>query len=102
MSAQDTDLKLLANFFSGYFHEDWMCKAADSAEVIHLYLQTAKTHEVAMLREAIVHFVSQVGSDAELEKKLFSELGCYYQPSVNGQSAREWLVNIVALLLREP
>jgi len=101
MSAQDTERKLLANFFSGYFHEDWMCDADDTAEVIASYLRTAKAHEVAMIHEAIVRYADQVGGD-DLEEKLFSELGCYYRPSVDGKSAREWLLSIVAQLQGQP
>ena len=45
-----------------------MCDADDTAEVIASYLQTAKAHEVAMLREAIVsYYADRVGAD-DLER----------------------------------
>lgn len=90
--------QLLKSFFSGYFHEDWMGDAASAAEVVNLYRLAAKPEEIANLSEAIVLYIERVGSEMELEKKLFSELGCYYRPSADGLSSRGWLTNISDLL----
>lgn len=99
MNTQENELQLLVNFFRCYFHQDWMCDAASPAEVVTSYLQTAMPHEVAALRDAILHYAECMGGDTKLdEASLFSELGCNYLPSADGLTAREWLLNIAALL----
>ena len=98
MRAYENDLELLTNFFSGYFHEDWDCDASSPAEVAASYIRTASPQDVRLLHEAIIHYVECIREDADLEKKLFSELGCYYLPSGDRLSARNWLLSIADLL----
>ena len=102
MNVKEDDMKLMVNFFSSYFHQDWVYEAKSPADVVTSYLRTAKANEVVRLRDAIVRFARREGTDAELEKKLFSELGCYYSPSADGQSAREWLLGLDALFTPTP
>jgi hypothetical protein len=40
--------------------------------------------------------------DRDLEKVLFTQLGCYYQPSGDGLSARVWLQRLAAQLIATP
>lgn len=98
MSTEDTELKRLSDFFRAHFHQDWMCDDATPADVVARYLQAATTQEISALREAIVRYVESQGDDLELEKKLFFELGCFYLPSADGLSVREWLLNVASLL----
>ena len=88
----------LTNFFSSYFHEDWMCEAETTTQMVQIYLSTALPAEVAQLREAIMAYAENEPDDEILEKKLFSELGCYYLPNTDGLTAKDWLMSVVGLL----
>lgn len=91
----------LKDFFAAYFHEDWREEAKDAAGVLALYLaQNIDEDARRSLAHSIEAFAARHGSDAALEQALFSELGCYYMPSAEHRSAREWLAEIVTRLTR--
>lgn len=94
-----SELEELKNFFAGYFHEDWPEEAEDAAGVLELYM-SQNVDEAAhhRLAKGIQAFIACHTDDAELERALFSELGCYYMPSTEHQSTREWLEQIAAKL----
>jgi hypothetical protein len=94
-------LLLLRNFFSGYFHEDWLCEDESYEAVVVRYTRTAKPSDVLLLSQAIREYSNEFPSDLELEKKLFTDLGCYFCPSALGISAKAWLEGIADQLLRE-
>jgi hypothetical protein len=98
MNSQDYDHAALANFFSSYFHEDWPCEAETPTQVVQAYLGTASPSDAARLRAAIIGFLARERDNAALEKKLMPELGCYYLPSADGLSARDWLLSVADLL----
>lgn len=89
----------IKNFFSSYFHEDWPLEAQETAQIISLYLaQGGSAKELHGQAEQLMHFIDMYKNDEELERALFSELGCYYQPSADNISARLWLQAIVSSL----
>ena len=98
MTMDSHEFEMLTNFFGGYFHQDWACDSTDPSEVVATYLETANAEEAVVLSRAIIEYAKSFDSDAELEKKLFSELGCYYRPTADGQSARGWLREIASQL----
>jgi len=98
MSAQDYDREALENFFSAYFHEDWPCEAPTPVGVVENYLRSAKATEVARLRSAILRYAEKESDNAALERKLLTELGCYYRPSADGHTAKNWLHDLAALM----
>jgi len=89
---------LLKNFFSGYFHEDWPCEAESTDAVARLYIASAQSTESLSLATAILKYSDRFETDEALEENLFSELGCYYRPSLEGLSAKAWLERIANLL----
>ena len=98
MNSQNYDHAALTNFFSAYFHEDWPCEAETPTEVVQAYLGTASQSDAARLRTAIIGFVEHERDNTALEKKLMPELGCYYLPSADGLTARDWLLSVADLL----
>ena len=86
---------LLTEFFSTYFHEDFLLDADNPDAVIARYSNITNAEERRALSSAIQNFSAKVSSDEELEDKLFREYGCYYRPSGEGVSARKWLKKIV-------
>ena len=85
----------IKNLFSGYFHEDWEVDAHEPSEVIANFLaEGCSAEELDGLSSNIRVFVGQYDNDADLEDALFRELGCYYQPSADGVSAKTWLEHV--------
>jgi hypothetical protein len=80
------------NFFSAYFHEDWAEEAGTPEAVITGYLAEGWSfEEMRQLAIEIESLGELYIEDADLEEALFSELGCYYQPSADGVAAHTWL-----------
>jgi hypothetical protein len=89
----------LAHFLGAYFHEDWPEEADDPVGVVERYLLDHESpSERRMLADDIERFVKSIEDDASLAEALFKELLCYYDPSADNQTAREWLTDIVTLL----
>jgi CdiI immunity protein len=90
----EADLSLLRKFFSTYFNEDWDCDSENSEGIVRRFIAVATPEERTVLAEAIVKYAAGFGSDKELEKHLFRELGCYSMPSGVGISCKAWLEHI--------
>lgn len=96
------DREVLYQFFAGYFHQDWDLDTETSAAVVALYMHDSTIDEIDCLKGAILRLVDCDWDNAELEKRLLRDLGCFYVASGAGQSAREWLQGIVAILSAKP
>jgi hypothetical protein len=90
--------EILKNFFGGYFHQDWFYDAESTDAVVIEYVKDSKDEEVRALAEAIRNYSADFRSDAEIENKVYSEMGCYYVPSGDGLSAKMWLEGIASRL----
>ena len=89
----------LKDFFSAYFHEDWVLEAENPDQVVSNYLAFGwNAKELKELASQMARFTESISDDAALEQALFSELGCYYIPSVDKVSARAWLQHIASEL----
>lgn len=91
--------ELLKQFFGVYFHEDWNVEAKDPKEIVAMYVADITEDHRRTVGRAILEYTDHVADDAELEEKLFSELGCYYAPGADGLTARDWLKMVAAQLL---
>ncbi len=89
------------NFFSAYFHQDFLYDAGTTDAVVAEYARSATARDVRSVAEAILDYSKRFYSDQELEQALFKELGCYYRPSATGLSARAWLEGVANQLLKE-
>lgn len=87
----------LRDFFSAYFHEDWVLEAKDPDHVVSSYLAVGwSAKELNELASQMLRFAESISDDAALEQALFTELGCYYAPSADKVSARVWLQHIAS------
>lgn len=95
------ELDVLRSFFGAYFHQDWTLDASDPDHIVKMFLDDAARsyEELVLLARLIVAIASRAVDDAALERALFAELQCYYLPSADGLSAREWLRHVSSLLL---
>ena len=62
------------------------------------FAASATPAQRSLLADAIINYAAAFPSDAVLEERLFSELGCYYMPSGVGLSCKEWLAQIAEKL----
>ena len=89
------DFEAARSFFSAYFHEDWVEDADDPLDVVVNYLaERWPASELQVLSAQLQAFAAQYQDDGTLEEALFSRLGCYYQPSADGKSARSWIAEV--------
>lgn len=91
----------LKSFFSGYFHEDWEADSSEPDDVISEFLRSKPgSSEIDRIVDQIDLYLSSGRADAATERGLFEEFGCYYLPSADGISVRNWLKHVAALLKR--
>lgn len=89
------------NFFGGYFNEDYDMDAPDEDAVIQSYLRDHNTKEIRNLIEDIGEYMGVHPDDAELQELLLRDLGCYYNTTSDGLTARQWMTHVVDLLRQE-
>lgn len=94
------DFAELKSFFSGYFHEDWEMDASEPDEVVSQFLSSEPgPNEIDRIIDQIGRYLASRKDDAAAEGDLLEVLGCYYLPSADGMSARNWLSHVADLLL---
>jgi hypothetical protein len=97
----DDRMERLISFFAGYFHESFLYEVGSAEAVIDTYLREGyPAREVEGLAMDVVEYADACPDDAELSERLFDELGCYYDPTAGGRSAREWMYGVASRLLR--
>lgn len=90
----------LRDFCSAYFHEDWILEAEAPDQIVSSFLAGGwSAGDLRELAGQMLRFADAYSDDTALEQALFSELGCYYRPSVDKISAREWLQHVASILL---
>jgi hypothetical protein len=100
--SQNKDHELLAQFFGGYFHQDWDLDSETPADVVALYMRDSTPEEVDHLEAAISRLIDGDFENSELEESLFRDYTCLYLPRGAGQTAREFLQNILSSLSAKP
>jgi CdiI immunity protein len=89
------DFKELKSFLAGYFHEDWDLEVSEPDDVIFNYINSGVGGEVIKaVVSQIEKYVNQSADDADAERGLLMQLGCYYLPSADGLETRSWLAHV--------
>ena len=80
----------LRDFFSAYFHEDWVLEAKDPDHVVSSYLAVGwSAKELNELASQMLRFAESISDDAALEQALFTDRRSHPMSSVGGaQTAR--------------
>src|SRR5689334_811378 len=90
MSTRD---QRLAQFFGGYFHQDWDVEGASSwCDVIEHYVSSVPRDHVIAIRDDLWDWLSESTTGQNLP----AEFGCDYNPRVDGLTEREWVSHLVA------
>lgn len=89
----------LAQFFGGYFHQDWDLDASSSAEVVQSFIQENHHNQTVMeLSSALSELLREVVSESDLRAYVLNDLGSYHDPLDEGGSVRSWLTAIQSQL----
>jgi hypothetical protein len=91
------DIEFLRDFFSAYFHEDWMMESENPIEIVEIYCSTVSFEHRIKLANGIKNYADSFDESGN-EIKLFEELGCYYDPKTDGLSKKEWLLSVANIL----
>jgi len=92
------DFERLGQFFGAYFHEDWDTEAPDWAGLVkHFVEDHPETKSIAELAQLVDDYADN-RDDETLDDLVLDELGCYYCPSSEGITMRDWLHRVSDLL----
>lgn len=97
-----SNFRQLKHFCGTEFHQDWLDEATDWSEVVRRYM--ARYREADRFKNVaneIRTLVAQPTSDDEIDRILFAELGCYYEPRRDHKATRAWLTEVAAILEHE-
>lgn len=83
----------LEQFLSGYFHQDWTLDHATERSAMEEFLTQAPEAKKAAVANQIKQLLAATRSEAALGRRLL-ELGCYYDPTGEGSTVREWLETV--------
>ncbi|MCW6052483.1 contact-dependent growth inhibition system immunity protein [Microcoleus sp. A2-C5] len=84
----------LTQFFSSYFHQDWPLEAETPSDVVKNYLSSEPPESIEATSEELSKLLEMPISEPDLETFMLDELGCYYDPNSENQTAREWLESV--------
>jgi phenylalanyl-tRNA synthetase beta subunit len=84
----------LTQFFSSYFHQDWPLEAETASEVVNNYLSSEPPESIEATFQELSKLLEMPIAEPDLETFILDELGCYYDPNSENQTAREWLESV--------
>ena len=89
----------LTQFFGGYFHQDWDLEAAEWQGLVRNFCDAACHEQIAVVYSELGKLLAEAQDERDLSVVLFSQLGCAYDPTVDGISLRDWIEEIQRQLL---
>ena len=94
------EFKNLVQFFSGYFHQDWVYEATSPNEIVRLFKDSEPKEFVDEVIFEINKLLEERLNEEQLHKLLLDEFGCYYDPHLDRLKTSEWLMNVHSILLK--
>lgn len=91
----------VANFLSGYFHEDWPIEAESDTDVVRLFIGSGVDRVKAQQLADQLDVIASSHDAAIGNEWLLADYGCYYDPAVDGLKASEWVRHIATLIRKE-
>lgn len=83
----------LENFFSGYFHQDWMMEH-DTTDAVVDYYRQSDAAAVPATREQLERLLASAADESALAQEA-QGLGCEYAPDADGLTWRQWLEGVL-------
>ncbi len=90
----------LEQFFGAYFHQDCLDFDGTAEMVLKRYASEASRGVMGRTLEELDQLLSLGLSDAELDRAMYEDLGCYYNPEPDGMSMTEWLQWVRTMLIK--
>lgn len=87
----------LYQFFSGYFHQDWIDEFESPEIALDTYLNSEKQETKELARIELDTIIKSNLEEEELSN-LLEDLGCFYDPRVDEVLTINWLRSIYAKL----
>ena len=84
-------LPQLFQFFAGTFNQDWYCDGENAEELIHFFLKNNPSSWVREVVYALKLLLEMNFSDQQLDDIVAQDLGCSYDPALDGMSYTEWV-----------
>ncbi len=84
----------LTQFFSSYFHQDWPLEAETPSDVVNNYRSSEPPASIEAASQELSKLLKMPIAPADLEAFILDELGCYYDPTSDNQTVREWLESV--------
>ena len=84
----------LTQFFSCYFHQDWPLEAETASDVVNNYRSSEPPESIEAASQELSKLLEMPIAPADLETFILDELGCYYDPTSENQTVREWLESV--------
>lgn len=81
----------LEQFFGAYFHEDCLDFDGTAEMAVKRYARDASREVMSRTLQELDQLLSLGLPEAELDRVMFNDLGCYYNPEPDGMSMIEWL-----------
>jgi phenylalanyl-tRNA synthetase beta subunit len=81
----------LTQFFSSYFHQDWLLEDSNASEVVENYRNSESPESIEAALVELNKLLEMPIALADLETFILDKLGCYYDASSENQTVREWL-----------
>ena len=88
-----SDYPTLQNFFSAYFHQDWMLEHDSAEAVVDAWREGEDDEYIARARDELDRLLSRDFDDAALGAAVRG-LGSEYDPTRNGTGWGDWLAGI--------
>jgi hypothetical protein len=93
------ELPQLAQFFGGWFHQDWTDEGSDlPGDVVRRYAREETPRTVRSTMEEIDRLLASRLPPAQMRRLMVDELGCAYDPTLEGKTFRAWLREVRKLL----
>ncbi|MGH2389188.1 MAG: contact-dependent growth inhibition system immunity protein [Chloroflexota bacterium] len=92
----------VANFFGGYFHQDWidLQGSSDWRPVVRAYCQTVPLEERSRVTRELSDFLRLDLDEHEVDTVLGYQFGCAYYAPAGGITYWEWLEQLYVELVR--
>ena len=84
----------LTQFFSCYFHQDWPLEADTPSDVVNNYRSSEPPESIEAASQELSKLLEMPIAPADLETFILDELGCYYDPTSENPTVREWLESV--------
>ncbi len=93
------DFPQLTQFLGGWFHQDWADEGhATAADVVHAYLRDESPKVVRGTILEIEKLLALRLPPTQMRRLLGDDLGCAYDPTLEGKTFRAWLREVHGVL----